>query len=190
MTGLTNLEPSVGAKWIGLLKEIAPQVEKIAFMYNPDNPGSRVTFQTAQSAAKAFSLDLADRPVSQLSDVEVVITALGREPNGALVLPPDPLTVAFRKQILDLTISYKLPVVSAVRSFVDEGGLLAYGVHIPDLFRQAGGYVDRILKGSKPADLPVAQPVKFEMIINVKTAKELGLTIPTALLATADELIE
>ena len=190
VTGLSNLEPSVGAKWIGLLKEIAPEVKRVAFMYNPDNPGSRVTFQTAQSAAKAFSLDLADRPVSRLSDVEAAITALGREPNGALVIPPDPLTVAFRKQVLDLTTVYKLPVVSAVRSFVDEGGLLAYGVYIPDLFRQAAGYVDRILKGSKPADMPVEQPVKFEMIINLKTAKALGLTIPTALLASADEVIE
>jgi putative ABC transport system substrate-binding protein len=190
VTGLSNLEPSVGAKWIGLLKEIAPQVKRVAFMYNPDNPGSRVTFQTAQSTAKALSLDLADRPVSRLSDVEAAIAALGREPGGALVLPPDPLTVALRKQILNLTISYRLPVVSAVRSFVDEGGLLAYGVYIADLFRQAAGYVDRILKGSKPADMPVEQPVKFEMIINLKTAKALGLTIPTALLASADEVIE
>jgi putative tryptophan/tyrosine transport system substrate-binding protein len=110
--------------------------------------------------------------------------------HGTLIIPPDPLTVAFRKQILDLAISYKLPVVSAVRSFADEGGLLAYGVYIPDLFRQAAGYVDRILKGSKPADMPVEQPVKFEMIINLKTAKSLGLTIPTALLASADEVIE
>jgi putative ABC transport system substrate-binding protein len=190
MTGLTNLEPSIGAKWIGLLKEMAPQVKRVAFMYNPDNPGSRVTFETAQSTAKTLSLDLADRPVSRLSDMEAAILALGREPGGALVLPPDPLTVAFRKQILDLTISYRLPVVSAVRAFVDEGGLLAYGVYIPDLFRQAASYVDRILKGSKPADMPVEQPVKFEMIINLKTAKALDLTIPTALLASADEVIE
>jgi putative ABC transport system substrate-binding protein len=190
VTGLSNLEPSVGAKWIGLLKEIAPQVERAAFLYNPDNPGSRVTFQTAQSAAKGLSLDLVDRPVSRLSDVEAAITAIGREPGGALVLPPDPFTTALRKQILDLTNRYKLPVVSAERSFADEGGLLAYGVHIPGLFRQAAGYVDRILKGSKPADMPVEQPVKFEMIVNLKTAKALGLTIPTALLASADELIE
>jgi putative tryptophan/tyrosine transport system substrate-binding protein len=190
VTGLSNLEPSVGAKWIALLKEIAPQVERVAFMYNPDNPGSRVTLQAVQSAAKTFSLELADRPVSRLSDVEAAITALGREPSGALVLPPDPFTIALRKQILDLTIPYKLPVVSAVRSFADEGGLLAYGVHIPALFRQAAGYVDRILRGSKPADMPVEQPVKFEMIVNLKTAKALGLTIPATLLASADELIE
>jgi putative ABC transport system substrate-binding protein len=190
VTGLTNLEPSVGAKWIGLLKEIAPRVERVAFMYNPDNPGSIPTFQATQSAAKAFLLEFLDRPVSRLSDVEVAITALGREPNGALVLPPDPLTNALRKQILDLTISYKLPVVSALRSFTEEGGLLAYGVHIPELFRQAAGYVDRILKGGKPADMPVEQPVKFEMIVNLKTAKALELTVPTALLASADEVIE
>jgi putative ABC transport system substrate-binding protein len=190
MTGLSNLEPSIGAKWIGLLKEIAPQVKRVAFIYNPDNPGNRLTIQTAQSAAKAFSVDLADRPVSRLSDVEAAITALGREPNGALVIPPDPLTVVFRKQILDLTISYKLPVVSGVRAFADEGGLLSYGVNIPDLFRQAAGYVDRLLKGAKPAYMPVEQPIKFEMIINLKTAKALGLTIPAALVASADELIE
>lgn len=190
MTGLTNLEPSIGAKWVGLLKEIAPQVKRVAFIYNRDNPGSRVTLQSAQSTASALSLDLADVGVSQLSEVEAAISMIGREPGGALVLPPDPLTVGFRKQILDLAVSHKLPVVSAVRSFAEEGGLVAYGVHIPDLFRQAAGYVDRILKGSRPADLPVAQPVKFEMVINLRTAKVLNLAIPAALLATADEVIE
>jgi putative ABC transport system substrate-binding protein len=190
MTGLSNLEPSLGGKWIELLKEIAPQVKQAAFIYNPDNPGSTVTFQTAQAAAKALALDLADRPVSRLSDVEAAITALGRQPNSALVIPPDPLTVGFRRQILDLALSYKLPVVSAVRSFADEGGLLAYGVHIPDLFRQSARYVDRILRGNKPAEMPVEQPVKFEMIINLRTAKALGLTIPTGLLANADEVVD
>jgi len=190
VTGLSNLEPSMGAKWIALLKEVAPEVKRAVFIYNLDNPGSKVTLLTAQAAARALSLDLLDRSFSQASDVEAAITSVGREPNGALIIPPDPRTVTFRKQILDLSGTYRLPVISAVRSFTDEGGLLTYGVHIPDLFRQAAGYVDRILRGAKVAEIPVEQPTRFEMIINLKTAKALGLTVSPTLLATADEVIE
>ncbi len=188
ITGLSSLEPTFGAKWIELLKEAAPGVKRVAFMYA--SPASKMPLQSAQSAAKTFSLEVVDTPVSSISEIEEAIRILGREPGGALILPAEPFTNTFRKQIVELALSYRIPVISGVRSFVDEGGLLAYGVYIPGLFRQAAGYVDRILRGEKPADMPVEQPTKFEMVINLKTAKALGLDIPPPLLATADEVIE
>jgi len=190
MTGLSNLEPTVGAKWIDLLKQIAPQVRRVAFMYNLDNPGSRTGLASAQSVAGKFAVDVTDTPVSSQAEIDAAIAALGREPGGALVLPPDPLTNSFRKSIIAQALALKLPIVSAVRAFVDEGGLLTYGVYIPGLFRQAAGYVDRILRGAKPADMPVEQPIRFEMIVNLKTARALDLIVPAPLLATVDEVIE
>jgi putative ABC transport system substrate-binding protein len=190
ITGLSNLEPTVGAKWIDLLKQIAPQVRRVAFMYNPANPGSKIGLPSAQSVGNKFAVDVIDAPVSSLAEIEAAIAAFGREPGGALVLPPDPFTTSFRKQIIAQTLPLKLPVVSAVRAFVDEGGLLTYGVYIPGLFRQAAGYVDRILRGEKPANMPVEQPIRFEMIVNLKTAKALQLNVPASLLATVDEVIE
>ena len=190
ITGLSNLEPTVGAKWIDLLKQIAPQVRRVAFMYNPANPGSKIGLPSAQSVGSKFAVDVIDAPVSSPAEIEAAIAALGREPGGALVLPPDPFTVSYRKQIVAQALAMKLPVVSAVRAFVDEGGLLNYGVHVPGLFRQAAGYVDRILRGEKPANMPVEQPTRFEMIVNLNTAKALELSIPASLLATVDEVIE
>jgi putative ABC transport system substrate-binding protein len=190
MTGFSNLEPTIGAKWLDLLKQIAPQVTRIAFIYNPGNPGAKVTLQSTQSAAKRFSLDVLDVPVRDMAEIEAGIAGFAREPGGALLLPPDPFTVGHRKHIVELATRGQLPLVSAVRSFADEGGLLAYGVYIPELFRQAASYVDRILRGEKPADLPVQAPTRFELVINGKTAKALGLTVPPTLIAIADEVIE
>jgi ABC-type uncharacterized transport system substrate-binding protein len=190
MTGFSNLEPTLGAKWLDLLKRIAPQVTRIAFIYNGSNPGAKVTLQSIQSAAGQFSLDVRDTPVRDLAEIEAGITGLAREPGGALLLPPDPFTTGHRKRIVELAALGQLPLVSAVRSFADEGGLLAYGVYIPALFRQAASYVDRILRGEKPADLPVQSPTRFELVINSRTAKALGLTVPPTLLAVADEVIE
>jgi putative ABC transport system substrate-binding protein len=190
VTGFSNLEPTLGAKWFDLLREIAPRLRRIAFMYNPGNPGAKVALQSAQAAAQTFSVEVSDAPVSSLAEIEATITALGREPDGALILPPDPFLNAHRKRIVELATSYKFPIVSAIRSFADEGGLLAYGVNVTGLFRQAAEYVDRILHGQQPADMPVQQPTKFEMVINLKSAKALDITVPLALLARADEVIE
>jgi len=190
MTGFTNLEPTLGAKWLDLLKQIAPQATRIAFIYNPGNPGATVTLQSARSAAGQFSFDVLDTPVRDLAEIEAGIAGLAREPGGALLVPPDPFTVGHRKRIVELAARNQLPLVSAVRSFADEGGLLAYGVYIPELFRQAASYVDRILRGEKPADLPVQTPTRFELVINSKTAKSLGLTVPPTLISIADEVIE
>jgi putative ABC transport system substrate-binding protein len=190
LTGLSNLEPTLGAKWVDLLRETAPAVKRIAFIYNPENPGSKVTLQSAQAAARKFSLELLDTPVSGLTDIESAIAGLGREPNGALILPPEPLVAAHRKRIVELATARKFPIVSALRSFVAEGGLLAYGANIPRLFRESAEYVDRILHGEKPADMPVRQPTKFEMIVNLRSAKALDIVVPATILARADEVVE
>jgi putative ABC transport system substrate-binding protein len=190
LTGFSNLEPTLGAKWVDLLRETAPAVKRIAFIYNPANPGSKVTLQSAQTAARTFSLELLDRPVSGLADIEAAIAELGREPNGALILSPEPLTNTHRKRIVELATARKFPIVAALRSFAEEGGLISYGTDIPNLFRQSAEYVDRILKGEKPADMPVQQPTKFEMIVNLRSAKALGIVVPPTILARADEVME
>jgi putative tryptophan/tyrosine transport system substrate-binding protein len=190
LTGLSNLEPTLGAKWVELLRETAPAVKRIAFVYNPNNPGGKVTLQSAQAAARTFSLELLDKPVAGLADIENAIAELAHEPEGALILPPEPLLVAHRKRITELATAHKFPVVSALRSIAEAGGLLAYGANVPDLFRQSAEYVDRILKGEKPADIPVRQPTKFEMIVNLRSAKALDIMVPATILARADEVLE
>jgi putative ABC transport system substrate-binding protein len=190
LTGLSNLEPTLGAKWVDLLRQTAPAVKRIAFIYNPGSPGSKVTLQSAQVAANDFSLELLDRPVAGLADIEASIAELGREPNGALILPPEPSINAHRKRIVELATAHKFPIVAALRSFAEEGGLISYGVNIPDQFRQSADYVDRILKGEKPADMPVQQPTKFEMIVNLRSAKALDIVVPATILARADEVME
>jgi putative ABC transport system substrate-binding protein len=131
-----------------------------------------------------------DTPVRDIAEIEVGIAGLAREPGGALLVPPDPFSTGHRRRIVELAARDRLPLVAAVRSFADEGGLLAYGVHIPELFRQAAGYVDRILRGEKPADLPVQQPTKFDLVVNLRTARALGLTVPDKLLALADDVVD
>jgi putative ABC transport system substrate-binding protein len=190
LTGLSNLEPTLGAKWVGLLKEAVPAIKRIAFIYNSGNPGGIVTLQSAQAAARGFSLELLNKPVASLADIENAITELGREPNGALILPPEPLTNAHRKRIVELATTYKFPIASALRSIAEEGGLLSYGANVPNLFRQSAEYVDRILKGEKPADMPVQQPTRFEMVVNLKSAKTLDIVVPATILARADEVME
>ena len=190
MTGFSNLEPTLGAKWLGMLRQIAPQANRILFIYNPSNPGAKVTLRSTQSAAEQFSFDILDTPVRDITEIESGISAVAREPGGALLLPPDPFLNGHPKRIVELAARNQLPLVSALRSFADEGGLLAYGVYIPELFRQAAGYVDRILRGEKAADLPVQTPTRFELVINIKTAKTLGLTVPPTLISVADEVIE
>jgi len=190
LTGFSNLEPTLGAKWVGLLRETAPAVKRIAFIYNPGNPGAMVTRESARAAARDFSLEFLDKPVVGLAEIESAIAEIGREPNGALVLPPEPLTNAHRKRIVELTTALKFPIVSALRSIAQEGGLISYGTDIPTLFRRSAEYVDRILKGEKPADMPVQQPTKFEMIVNLRSAKALEIVVPATILARADEVIE
>ena len=190
MTGFTHLEPTLGAKWLELLKEIAPRISRAALMFNAAAASqAALFFQSVEAAAPQFTVKAIAAPVHGLEEVEAVITRLASEPTG-LIFPPDPFTVEHHKTISELANRYGLPTVSAFRLFPVDGGLASYGVYVPDLFRQAAGYVDRILKGERLANLPVQQPTIFELVINLKTAKALGLNVPPTLLARADEVIE
>jgi putative ABC transport system substrate-binding protein len=190
ITGFTVLEPSVGAKLLGLLKEIAPHVSRIAIVFDPGNTGNRQRFESAAAAAQKFAVEVVAAPVRASAEIEAAIMQIGRERGHGMIVPPDPFTNTHRKLIVELAAHYRLPTVYALRAAAAEGGLMSYGFDIPDLFRQAAAYADRILKGEKPADLPVQQPTKFELVINLKTAKTLGLTVPLTLQASADEVIE
>jgi putative tryptophan/tyrosine transport system substrate-binding protein len=173
-----------------LLKEIAPTAVRIAVMINPDSPSHLRLFNSAADAAKRFDVEVIKTPVRDVADIQAALTQLGRNPAQGLIVPPDPSTNTHRKLIVELAARYRIPTIYALRAAIIEGGLISYGVDIPDLFRQAAVYADRVLRGEKPADLPVQQPTKFELLINLKTAKALGIEVPATLLALADEVIE
>jgi len=191
ITGFTHLEPTIGAKWLELLKEIAPRVGRVAVMFNPDATPSAVAFShSAQAAAQQLAVQVVAAPVRAPSDIEELMTMLGRQPGAGLILPGDTFTSFHRKLIIALSAHHQLPAIYAFRYFPAEGGLVSYGLDTIDQYRQAAVYVDRILRGEKPADLPVQQPTKFELILNLRIAHALGLTIPPPILARADEVIE
>jgi putative ABC transport system substrate-binding protein len=190
LTGFLVLEPSLGAKLLELLKEIAPNVARIAVLFNPDNPGNRRLATWATAAASKLAVDVVTAPLREPAEIEAAMTEWGQDPTYGLVVLPDPSTTSHRKLIVELATRYRLPTIHSLRAATADGGLMSYGVDLPDLFRQAATYADRILKGDKPADLPVQLPTKFELVINLKTAKALGLNVPNTLLVSADELIE
>jgi ABC-type uncharacterized transport system substrate-binding protein len=191
ITGFTNLEPTFGGKWLELLKEIAPRVTHVAIMFNPNTaPYAALFSRSVETAAQKFAVELAVAAIHQLADIEAVMSMLAREPGGGLIVLPDPFTTAQGKLIGGLAARFQLPAIYPFRFMLTDGGLASYGVDIPDLFRQAAAYIDGIFRGAKPADLPVQQPTKYELVINLKTAKALGLDIPQTLLARADEVIE
>jgi putative tryptophan/tyrosine transport system substrate-binding protein len=193
-TGFTAHEPTVGPKFLQLLKEMVPQLKRIAIMFNPAtssaSPFLRSMAHAIGAAAPQFAVEVIPGQVEDPSAIELLLTRLGGEPGAGVVVPPDNYTTVHRKLILDLMVQHRLPAIYAYRYFVADGGLICYGVDAIDPFRQAARYVDRILKGEKPADLPVQAPTKYELVINMKTAKALGLPVPDKLLATADEVIE
>jgi putative tryptophan/tyrosine transport system substrate-binding protein len=191
ITGFTNFEASIGGKWLQLLKELDPRIARVAVIYNPlTAPFARSFVGSIQLAAPTLGVDAITMPVRSKADIEAAVTAFARQPGGGLVAIPDSFTVEHRDLIIDLAARTRLPAVYNSRVFTPSGGLMAYAVDALDLFRRAAGYVDRILKGTKPSDLPVQQPSRFELSINLKTAKALGLTVPQALLSSADEVIE
>jgi putative tryptophan/tyrosine transport system substrate-binding protein len=192
MTGFISWEASMAAKWLELLTEIAPSVKRVAILFNPDTATYAISYflPPFEAAARRFKLEPILAPVHSDGEIETAITSLGREPGGGLLVVPDSFIFVHRAPILFLTARYNLPVVHNLAAFVRDGGLLSYGADEGDNFRRATPYVDRILRGAKPADLPVQLPVKFVMTLNARTAKSLGLTIPETLLATADEVIE
>ena len=191
VTGFTTIEASLGGKWLELLKEIAPHVNRVAFLFNPETATYAEYYLNLFKAAGAtFAVKATTAPVRDRSEVESAIAKLAGEPNGGLIVMPDSFPIAHRVEITSLAARYRLPAVYPFRFFADIGGLLAYGVDLSDNFRRAASYADRILKGEKPGELPVQGPAKFEFVINLKTAKALGLTVPDNLLARADEVIE
>ncbi len=190
ITGFANLEPGLGGKWIELLKEIAPNVTRAAIIFNPQTaPAAIVTSRSADEAAEKLAIELVRSPVRDTAEIESAIKRLRRQTDG-FILPPDTFLNIHRKLIVELASRYQIPAVYPSSYLVAEGGLASYGIDLADSFRQAAFYVDRIFHGEKPADLPVQQPTKFDLAINLKTAKALGLTVPTTLLARADEVIE
>ena len=191
ITGFINLEPTMAGKWLELLKEIAPRVNRVAFLFNPATaPYFEYYLKPFKAAAASFAVEGIAAPVHNASELESVIAAQARESNGGLIVMPDTFLNAHRAEITALAARYRLPAVYAFRFFTELGGLLSYGSDLVDNFRRAATYADRILKGAKPSELPVQAPVKFELVINLKTAKALGLEVPTSILLRADEVIE
>jgi putative ABC transport system substrate-binding protein len=188
-TGFYVFEPSLGAKLLELLKEIAPHITNVAILSNPDaNPAS--WFSTATAAGPRFGVEVVSAPLRDSKEIEAAMTQWGREPNFGVVVVPDPATNAHRKLINELAARHRMPVIHALRAAAAEGGLISYGVDLPNLFRQAAVYADRILKGADPADLPVFLPTKFELVINLTTAKALGIDVPMSLMLRADEMLD
>jgi putative tryptophan/tyrosine transport system substrate-binding protein len=189
-SGFMQFEYSLSGKWLELLKEVAPNVTRAAIIWDPTIPAGIGQFAVIQSVAPSLGVDVRPFSMSNTSETERAIAALASQPNGGLIVTASALTVTHRELINSLAAEYKLPAVASNRIYVTSGVLISYGVDFVDQNRRAAAYVDRILKGEKPADLPVQAPTKYELVINLKTAKALGFTIPAALLAHADEVIE
>jgi putative tryptophan/tyrosine transport system substrate-binding protein len=191
VTGFITMAPTMAGKWLELLKEIAPRVNRVAMLFNPTTATYfEYYLNPFKAAAPSFGVAPIAAPVRDVSELESVIAAQARAPNGGLIVMPDSFLNAHRAEATSLAARYRLPAVYAFRQFTEDGGLLSYGNDIVDNYRRAATYVDRVLKGEKPADLPVQAPTKFELVINLKTAKELGLTVTRDFLLIADEVIE
>jgi len=189
-TGFIQSEYTLSGKWLELLKEIAPSVTRTAVLRDPDLTNGIGQYAVIQSVAPALGVDVTLINLRDASEIERAVTAFAGSPNGGLILTNSALAVAHHELIIALAAKHKLPAVYYRRYYVASGGLISYGYDVLQQFRGAAGYVDRILKGEKPADLPVQAPTKYELVINLKTAKALGLSVPPSLLARADEVIE
>ncbi len=192
ITGFTNFEATMGGKWIELLKKIAPGSSRVGVIFNPQTaPGGGGFFLSSVAAsAPALQVEVLPFPVHGDDEIERAVSGLGHEPGGGLIVMLDVFTAVHRPAIIAQAAANRVPAIFPWRFGATDGGLVSYGVDVADLHRRAAGYVDRILKGAKPADLPVQQPTKFELVINLKTAKALGIEVSPTLLATADEVIE
>jgi putative ABC transport system substrate-binding protein len=190
ITGFTAGEFSMGGKILEVLKEVVPQVSRVAVLLNLEQPPHVALWRAIEATAPSLGVRLTPADVQGPADIECAIEAFAREPNGGLIVLSGPITNTHRELITALAVRHRLPTASGFRYFVASGGLVSYGVERVEQARQAAVYVDRILKGERPADLPVQQPTKFDLVINLKTAKALGLEIPPVLLARADEVIE
>jgi len=191
VTGFIFTEPTMAGKWLELLKQIAPRIARVAMLFNPVSaPYADYWLNPFKAAATSFAVEAISAPVRDRSELETVIAAQAREPNGGLIAMPDSFLEVNRVEITSLAARYRLPAVYPFRLFAEVGGLLSYGVDRTDNFRRAATYVDRIFKGENPAELPVQAPIKFELVVNLKTAKAIALDVPLHLQQLADEIIE
>ena len=190
ITGFTNYDPSIGTKWMELLKQVAPSVTRAVVLLHPETPANVAMMRTAEAAAPSFGVTLTAAGVHDAAEIERAIATLAGVPGGGLIVMPHLVTVAHRQLIADLAARQRLPAVYPFRFMAESGGLIAYGIDPVDLTRRAAISIDRILRGAKPGDLPVEEPTKFELVVNLKTAKALGLVIPQSILLQADEVIE
>jgi putative ABC transport system substrate-binding protein len=190
VTGFGILEASLGGKWLELLSEIAPGLKRVAIMFNPDTAPASAYMPSFETAARLLKVEPIIAPIRSDVEIEMAIIALGREPGGGLVFVPDVFTLVHRAPIISAAARNNVPAVYGFSYFARDGGLFSYGVDQVDIFRRVATYVDRILRGAKPGDLPVQFPTKFETVVNLKTAKALGLAVPPSILVRADEQIE
>jgi putative ABC transport system substrate-binding protein len=190
ITGLTHMAPDLTGKRLELLKEVVPRLSRVALLWNPDQPGQRTAFKEAQVAAEGLKVRLLSLEARNREEIERLLGGMAKDRPQAFFELPDPLTFFNRELIAGFTTKNKLPAMFSFSEYVDAGGLMSYGTSFPDLFRRAAVYVDKILKGTAPADLPVERPMKFDFVINLKTAKQIGLTIPPNVLVRADRVIK
>ena len=189
-TGFTSFNAAIAGKWLQLLKEMSPRIERVAVIYNPNTAPHAIFLPVMRKVAPQIDVALIDAPVADKAAIEDVLGMFAGTPGGGVVVMPDVFTTIHRDTIFALTNRSRLPTVSPLRIYAAAGSLVSYGSNFDDLFVQAASYVDRILRGEKPGDLPVQEPTKYELIVNLKTAKAIGLELPSSLLATADEIIE
>jgi putative ABC transport system substrate-binding protein len=189
-TGFANFENSTGGKWLELFSEVAPNVKRVGFVFHPDAAPNVGFYRAAEAAAPSLGMTVVPLPVHNAIEIERGIAGIAHSEDGGPIVPPHAVTVGNRDLIIGLAARYRLPAVYGDRSFAESGGLLSFGNNTVDMFQRSATYIDRVLKGAKPADLPVQLPTKFELIVNLKTAKELGLNVPSMMLARADEVIE
>ena len=190
VTGLSLMVPDIGGKRLELLKEFLPKISRVAVLWDAANPYPKIVFRETETAARVLGIAIQSLEVKGPDDFDTAFELAKLQRPDALIAVEDPLTITYRSRIVDFAANSQLPAIYGVREFVDAGGLMAYGANLLDLMRRSAEYVDKILRGEKPADIPIQQPTKFTLVINLKTAKALGLEIPPQLLARADEVIE
>jgi putative ABC transport system substrate-binding protein len=191
VTGLSTQSAEISGKRLELLREVVPDLARVGFLWNPDSRGNLLDYKETEAVARSMHVELQSVEVYRAEDLERAFSAFTNGHAQALILPPgNPVTIARRDQVANLAQRSRLPSIYGVRAYVDSGGLMSYGPSVADLFRRAATFVDKILKGAKPADLAVEQPTKFELVINLKTAKALGLTLPSSLLRRADDMLQ
>jgi putative ABC transport system substrate-binding protein len=191
VTGFTPIEGSLGGKWAEILRDIAPSLSRVTLVFNaPTAPFVDRYLKPFRAAAASFGMEAIVSPVNDMSELETLFTTRAREPNSGFVVIPDVFTIGHGEEIISLAARWRVPAIYWSRSFIENGGLVSHGPYIPDEYRRAASYVDRILKGAKPSELPVQAPTKFELVINLRTAKALDLSVPQTLLVAADEVIE